>query len=139
MFLAWTWWSFARGRKVPVRKACLYASTALTSLWAWGANPLGMAFFIMNFFHAFQYFGLVWWSEKKSMRSLFRLENVGGSTALTLLLFLGISFGYGFWAEVFDTETVGRRVDVAWNIAIVVAIMHFWYDGFIWSVRKKQV
>ncbi|HZT09732.1 MAG TPA: hypothetical protein VFB09_01720, partial [Actinomycetota bacterium] len=62
-----------------------------------------------------------------------------GSQVLTLFLFLGITFGYGFWASVCDTETVGRRVDVAWNIAIVVAIMHFWYDGFIWSVRKRQV
>lgn len=24
-------------------------------------------------------------------------------------------------------------------IVLVVSIMHFWYDGFIWSVRKGQV
>ena len=24
-------------------------------------------------------------------------------------------------------------------LTLVVSIMHFWYDGFIWSVRKKQV
>lgn len=128
-----------QGYNVSMPKVLLLVSTGFCSIYTWGYNSFGEAFFIMNFFHAFQYFGLVWWSEKKTMRSLFRLENVGGSTALTLLLFLGISFGYGFWAEVFDTETVGARVDVAWNIAIVVAIMHFWYDGFIWSVRKKQV
>ena len=79
------------------------------------------------------------WSEKKSMVSLFRLQNVGGASILTLLIFLGISFGYGFWAQVFDAQTVGTSVDFAWNAAIVVAIMHFWYDGFIWSVRKSQV
>jgi hypothetical protein len=24
-------------------------------------------------------------------------------------------------------------------ITLIVSIMHFWYDGFIWSVRKQQV
>lgn len=24
-------------------------------------------------------------------------------------------------------------------VSHVVSIMHFWYDGFVWSVRKRQV
>jgi hypothetical protein len=24
-------------------------------------------------------------------------------------------------------------------LSLVVAIMHFWYDGFVWSVRRRQV
>ena len=128
-----------QGYAVSIPKVLLLSTTAICSITTWGFNSFGEAFFIMNFFHAFQYFGLVWWSEKKSMQSLFRLERVRFGKSWALLAFLAISFGYGFWAEVFDTETVGRSVDVAWNIAIVVAIMHFWYDGFIWSVRKKQV
>ncbi|HZN54144.1 MAG TPA: hypothetical protein VFB67_02375 [Candidatus Polarisedimenticolaceae bacterium] len=128
-----------QGYNVSMQKVLLLTATGFCSIYTWGFNSFGEAFFIMNFFHAFQYFGLVWWSEQKNMRSLFRLERIGGGKALSLILFLGITFGYGFWAEVFDTETVGRQVDVAWNIAIVVAIMHFWYDGFIWSVQKKQI
>jgi hypothetical protein len=128
-----------QGYNVSMQKVALLTATGFCSIYTWGFNSFGEAFFIMNFFHAFQYFGLVWWSEKKHMKSLFRLERIGGASVLTLLLFLAVTFGYGFWATVFDTETVGTRVDVAWNIAIVVAIMHFWYDGFIWSVRKSQV
>lgn len=127
------------GYRVSMQKVMLLSTTAFCSIYTWGFNSFGEAFFIMNFFHAFQYFGLVWWSEKKNMVSLFRLQNVGGASILTLLIFLGISFGYGFWAQVFDAQTVGTSVDFAWNVAIVVAIMHFWYDGFIWSVRKSQV
>ena len=26
----------------------------------------------------------------------------------------------------------------AFAVLIVCALMHFWWDGFIWSVRKKQ-
>ena len=31
------------------------------SLYAWGFNSFGEAFFVMNFFHALQYFAIVWW------------------------------------------------------------------------------
>ena len=29
----------------------------------------------------------------------------------------------------------------AWlfSLFIVISLMHFWYDGFVWSVRRKQV
>ena len=38
------------------------------------------------------------------------------------------------WAEVSDGEN-----HLVLSCILVVSIMHFWYDGFIWSVRKKQV
>jgi hypothetical protein len=25
------------------------------------------------------------------------------------------------------------------SVATVITLMHFWYDGFIWSVQKHQV
>jgi hypothetical protein len=28
---------------------------------------------------------------------------------------------------------------IAMSLATVITLMHFWYDGFIWSVRKHQV
>ena len=51
-----------------------------------------------------------------------------------LILFLVIAFGYGLFTEVSSNET---RITA--NLVIVVSLMHFWYDGFIWSVRKSQV
>lgn len=24
-------------------------------------------------------------------------------------------------------------------IAVVISLMHFWYDGFVWSVRRHEV
>jgi hypothetical protein len=26
-----------------------------------------------------------------------------------------------------------------WAITLVVSILHFWYDGFIWSVRARRI
>jgi hypothetical protein len=140
IYYLYSYWRFyQRGYKVSPQKVVLLASTAAVSIYTWGFNSFGQAFFIMNFFHAFQYFGIVWWSEKKTMMNLFRLQNVAWGKWATLVLFLAIGFGYGLWAEVADAGSVPSGLDLGFNATIVVSLMHFWYDGFIWSVRKAQV
>jgi hypothetical protein len=52
-----------RGHRFSAHKVLLFSTTGLVSIWAWGFNPWGQAFFIMNLFHAVQYLALVWWSE----------------------------------------------------------------------------
>jgi len=119
-----------QGYKVSTQKVALYVLTGLCSIFTWGFNSFGEAFFIMNFFHALQYFALVWWMERDNMTRTMRTPR----RWLTLVVFLGFGFSYGLWAELLDG-------DVRWAMAIVsvVSIMHFWYDGFIWSVRRRQV
>jgi hypothetical protein len=99
----------------------------------WGFNSWGEAFFIMNLFHALQYFGLVWWSENKNIRRLFRLEGVGIGKPLTWIIVVASTIVYGAFVQLVN--------GVTWFLALtlVVSIMHFWYDGFIWSVRKDHV
>jgi len=107
------------GYRVDARKAALYLATGVCSIWAWGFNPLGMGLFIMNFFHAWQYFALVW-----------RYEGAGRSFAV----FAGLAFAYGVLGSV-----LGELSALALSATLVVSLMHFWYDGFVWSVRKGQV
>lgn len=134
-FYLFRYWQYHRqGYKISHQKVALLASTGFCSIYAWGYNSFGEAFFIMNFFHALQYFALVWWSEKNHMQSIFGLSKLKSGRALTFILFILIAFGYGVWAE---TADMGN--DLVFNAVLVVSIMHFWYDGFIWSVRKKQV
>lgn len=121
------------GYRVSPQKVVLLASTAACSIYAWTFNPFGQAFFIMNFFHAFQYFALVWHIEKKNITGLFRLSALGSAKIIALVLFIGIAASYGVFAEVI------ARSGMLLSISLVVSIMHFWYDGFIWSVRKRQV
>jgi hypothetical protein len=49
-------------------------------------------------------------------------------------LFLAAVLAYGLGAELLDPE----RHEL-WAVTIVVSLMHFWYDGFIWSVARRQV
>lgn len=117
-----------RGYVVPLPKLALYLTTGAVSIACWGFGSFGEAFLIMNLFHALQYFAIVWWSERSNLIRTFRWAPVG----LGALLLLGL--GYGFWLA-------HRPSDVVPIVALgnVVSLMHFWYDGFVWSVTKNQV
>lgn len=133
-FLTYYVWSYAvlakRGYAVDRRKVVLYAGTGLVSLYAWAFNPLGMGLFIMNFFHAWQYYALVWRYEGENVAALAGLK--GGAAALGLLVAGGFLYGSLF-------GVLGELNEAALCVTLVVSLMHFWYDGFVWSVRAKQV
>jgi hypothetical protein len=124
----------AQGYFVSTQKVVLFTLTALCSICAWGFMAPAKAFFVMNFFHALQYFAIVWWSEKKNMISLFGLARVPFRVAAALLILIVPAFSYGAWVVVRPGQAIGVVV-----VSVVVSLMHFWYDGFVWSVRKQQV
>lgn len=136
-FLAYyilSWVRLAKaGYHVSPQKVTLYVTTGAVSLYAWGFNPFGHAFFVMNFFHAWQYFAIVWSTDRQNVRRIFGLSSVPGGQWLSLALFIALPLGFGFWGEAYAHAT---SLVILWN---VIAVMHFWYDGFIWSVRKQQV
>jgi hypothetical protein len=138
IFLGVYVFGYARLRRLGYRisplKVYLLASTGLCSLYTWGWNAFGEAFFIMNFFHAVQYLGLVWWAEGDNLRRALRAPASRSGAVLTGLVFLGALAAYGLFAEVQEPD-----IRSLWCITQVVALMHFWYDGFIWSVTRKQV
>ena len=117
------------------QKLALLGTTAATSIYAWGRLPPFEAFFAINFFHALQYFGIVWWTERRNLRRVFRLQSVAfGSLAalvayLALLVLMGTAYAAG--------DLSGLRWAI--GLGLVCSLMHFWYDGFIWSVRRKEV
>lgn len=88
----------------------------------------------MNFFHALQYFGIVWAREKTNIARIFRVQHYVFGKYVALALFLSVTLMYGLWTEVIDLD-----ITTLWAVTLTVSIMHFWYDGFIWSVQKKQV
>ena len=136
-FLAYyffAYWRFYRqGYAVSLQKVFLYAILALVSLVCWGFDSFGEAFFVMNFFHAFQYFAIVWHQEGDNITRRFRLSRVPRGKELSLALFLLLGISYGVWSG------LHARSHAAICVLLVVSILHFWYDGFVWSVRKGQI
>jgi len=126
-------WHYVRlareGYRVPVPKVLLFTTTAACSVAAWGLGSFGEAFLIMNFFHAWQYLALVWCVERRSLTA-----RLGGSRPLALGVLLAVTLAYGLWRA---WEPWHARFTIA--LGNVVSLMHFWYDGFIWSVQRRQV
>lgn len=122
------------GYRVGWQKVALLVSTGGCSIFAWGFNAFGEAFFIMNVFHALQYFGIVWWAEKKTLIRVLRLEGAPGATLLALSALVWTAGLYGVL-----TKTLAEHNRLLLSVALVISIMHFWYDGFVWSVRRRMV
>jgi hypothetical protein len=116
------------GYRFPAQKFALLSIKTVVCLIAWGFNGFLMGFFIINLFHAVQYFALVWVVEKKTIR-----RTLGGGDGL-----LG-----GAWRSTFFLLAPCTVAMLVWGhgaryilgIQLVCALMHFWYDGFVWSVR----
>ena len=117
--------------KPPWLKLWLVGSTGFVSIYTWGFNTWGQAFLIMNLFHAVQYLALVWAMEGKRISALFGLAR---RPAAALALFLGSVVAYGV-----AVQAISSDLTALWALTMVVSLMHFWYDAFVWSVRRAQV
>lgn len=137
-FVAYYVLAYARfakqGYRVSLPKVFLLATTGLCSIWVWGWNPWGQAFLIMNLFHAVQYLALVWWTERGVLLQRLRLEKVRLGRPIAASLFLSVAMAYGLLAEGWSNES-----RALWSLGQSVALMHFFYDGFVWSVRRRQI
>ncbi|HEU4651374.1 MAG TPA: hypothetical protein VFS49_08160 [Croceibacterium sp.] len=136
LFVGWAAHDYHRairgGYRIPAPKLALLASTGLTSILMWGFAPPLIAFAAVNLFHTVQYFALVWLKEGGRMR-----EMIGAAAPASPRLAFGVFFGLCllFGAAYFLVQNDSLLVAPF----IVCSLMHFWFDSFIWSVRKKQV
>ena len=121
----------AAGYRMPAHKAALLVSTGAVSILAWGFAPPFMAFAIINLFHAVQYFALVWLKEGERMSGV--LSQGGKVRRLALPAFLLSCGGFGILYAAIDEKSLLIAPFIA------CSLLHFWFDSFVWSVRKKQV
>jgi hypothetical protein len=143
LFVLFYLWSYRRlalaGYRISALKIGLLCSTAITSIAAWGFLPPLQAFFVVNLFHGLQYFAIVWSVEERNIRRVFglgRLDRLGTlGPPLAFLSMAGVLFAGGalyYWGA-----HSAIRTAVAGGLA--VSLMHFWYDGFVWSVRRREI
>jgi hypothetical protein len=141
LFYLWTYRRLARGGyRVSTPKVVLLAGTALVAVWTWSFDPYGRAYLVNNVFHALQYFGLVAYTQRKRMAAF------GGSRGPELARSLGVvaavGLGYGLLATTVGAgvfSTPWSAVGLMATVTVCVSLLHFWYDGFVWSVRRGQV
>jgi hypothetical protein len=116
------------GYKPPAHKLATMIVTGSVSILAWGFSPPLVALAAINLYHAVQYFALVWVKEGA------RMQGQGTALRAALLFALGCAvFGLAYAAAVSGKPTLFVAPFIA------CSLLHFWYDSFVWSVRKRQV
>ena len=122
--------AIANGYKIPAHKLALVGSTGLVSLVAWGFSSPLIALVSINIYHAVQYFALVWLKEGQRMTIFSRK-----TPRATFLAFCAACVVVGVLYQ------LATKADIKGLMApfIACSLLHFWYDSFVWSVRKKQV
>ncbi len=124
-FVISTYQATKRGYRLPPQKLALFLTTMVACIAAWGFNSFAMGYLIANVFHAIQYFALVWWLEDKTLRRTLPLHRIP-----RFLLFLLVPIALGLILVSVDSH-------LARSLLVTCALMHFWWDGFIWSVRSE--
>jgi hypothetical protein len=121
------------GHLVSWQKVALLVSTAVCSLAAWGFNAFGTAFMIMTLFHAVQYYALIWVVERHNLAVRGGLGGFSWGPAAAYGGVVSLCLVCAF--------VVHARGTHGWliQLGVVVSLMHYWYDGFIWSVQRKMV
>jgi len=143
LFLANFIWLWSSGKRPsPVKLVLLVTSI---SFW-WYCNNIvasvlvGVALF--EVFHDVQYLSLVWIYNRKRVESD---KSIGGfmrfvfrRSGALVGVYIGLVLAYGGLS--LSKSFVG--IDVVKNILTGVvtasALLHFYYDGFIWKVREKS-
>jgi len=124
-----------KGYKYSTNKFILFAVTGASAALMASFYTVADAAYFGNIYHALQYYFIVYISEGSRISG-----NVGIKKQNTLATFLFYIFvvltGCVLFALVrHKTEGLGL-LGAFW---VLTSLLHFWYDGFIWSVRKKDV
>jgi len=143
LFLANFIWMWISGKRPnPVKLALLVTSICF---W-WYCNNIvasilvGIALF--EVFHDVQYLSLVWIYNRNRVE---KDSSIGGfmrfvfrRSGSLIGLYVGLIFAYGslgYFNSHLGIDTVKR---VLTGVVTASALLHFYYDGFIWKVREKS-
>src|SRR5262249_55662904 len=135
-----TW--IAGNRPNPVKLALLVTSIAF---W-WYCNNLvsnilvGIALF--EVFHDVQYLSLVWIYNRNRVE---KDSSIGGFMRFVFRrsgslvgLYVGLIFAYGALGYFKSSVGVESVKNILTGVVTASALLHFYYDGFIWKVREKS-
>ena len=137
-FLAYYLFSYARlggaGYRFSGPKFGLLTATASVAVYACWTMPAWKAFLVLNAYHALQYFAILWFSEKRNLRTRLGVSDSLRGNLMSFLVAAGFVFLAGALYRIYGYDPSQLRL--AGSIGLAVSLLHYWYDGFIWSARS---
>src|SRR6266700_3866514 len=129
-------------RPNPVKVALLATTIAFWWYCNNGVANILVGIALFEVFHDVQYLSLVWiYNRNRAEKD----SNIGGFMRFVFLrsgsligLYVGLVFAYGalgYFKSSVGTESVKT---ILAGVVTASALLHFYYDGFIWKVREKS-
>ncbi len=136
LFYIWSYRKLIKnGYKISGAKLALLGTTGLTAIVIASFYSVTDAAYFGNIYHALQYFFIVSISESSQLTGKVKRPKVNKKVLATFCGFLALSVAFLAAVARFDTEHFGFMG----NFWLLSSLLHFWYDGFIWSVRKQDI
>jgi tetratricopeptide (TPR) repeat protein len=132
-----------RGRRIAPLKLLLLGTSLVFLYWSWvlagSAVLLGLA--AWEAYHDVQYLAIAWSSnrrlaEKPDAGPL--LRRLYGPGLGLVALYVGLCLAYGLAANAQGISASRWVGALLFSIVLTSALLHFYYDGFIWKVRQAK-
>lgn len=116
-------------------KLYLFISTGISATLIASFYTVADAAYFGNIYHAIQYFFIVYISEGPQVAKKFGMEREKrpiGHLIFIFAILIGVVAVAAARLKINDVGFIGAF----W---LMTSLVHFWYDGFIWSVRRQDV
>lgn len=124
-----------KGYKYSTNKFILFAVTGISSSLMAAFYTAADAAYFGNIYHALQYYFIVYISEGSRISGNVGIKKENKTGMILFYIFVVLSGCVLFALVRQKTQGLGL-LGAFW---ILTSLLHFWYDGFIWSVRKKDI
>jgi len=137
----WNDWRAGRGAS-PVKMVLLVSSIAFWWYCNNGVQNILVGIALFEVFHDVQYLAIVWIYNRsrverdQSIRGFMRF--VFRRSGSLIGVYVGLVFAYGSIALTTSGVTAEGIRHFLIGVVTASALLHFYYDGFIWKVRETQ-
>jgi Tfp pilus assembly protein PilF len=137
----WSDWRAARGAS-PVKITLLVSSIAFWWYCNNGVQNILVGIALFEVFHDVQYLAIVWIYNRTRVE---RDKSIGGfmrfvfrRSGALIGVYVGLVMAYGAFGLTSSAVTALWIRHILIGIVTASALLHFYYDGFIWKVRETQ-
>src|SRR5205807_6017918 len=143
LFLANFVWGWRHAKRAnPVKLALLITSISFWWYCNNGVSNLLVGIALFEVFHDVQYLSLVWIYNRKRVESD---RSIGGfmrfvfrRSGALVGVYVGLVLAYGGLSLSKSYVGIDAVKRILTGVVTASALLHFYYDGFIWKVREKS-